>query len=251
MINMIPHDGLIYDCAKEWDEFPLEWESELALQADVAFAASPELVKRLSPCCDNVALIPNGVNFPMFSRDGWEKPRSLHGKDQPILCRIGAVRETLELEPLLYAASARPEWTFLMVGEVDEKVSAKLERVYNIVLTGHVPMVDVPDYLGSSQVCFDLLSRTTRGSDLLPIRFYEYLAVGNPIVLMLEHDQVEPLPDVIYSADTPADFLRSCEKALAENSERMRDRRRTYAGNAQWSDRAAEIQRILESIMLI
>jgi len=164
---------------------------------------------------------------------------------------VGSVKETLELEPLLYAASARPEWTFVLVGEVEDRVYAKLERAYNIVLTDHVPMVDVPDYLGSSQVCFDLLSRSTRGSDLLPIRFYEYLAVGKPIVLMLEADQVEPLPDVIYSAATPADFLRSCEKAVSENSDRVRDRRRAYAESAQWTNRAGEIQRILESIMLI
>jgi hypothetical protein len=71
------------------------------------------------------------------------------------------------------------------------------------------------------------------------------------MVLMLEPDQVEPLPDVVYTAATPADFLRSCEKAVAENSERVRDRRRAYAEGAQWTNRAAEIQQILENIMLI
>ena len=173
------------------------------------------------------------------------------GRDRPIFCRIGAVTGNLEFEPLIYAAQARPEWTFLLLGEVDESALAQLGRYHNIVLPGRVPMVDVPDYLGSSQVSFDLLSHTTRGSDLLPIRFYEYMAVGNPVVLMLEPDQVEPFPDVVYTAFTPADFLRRCEKAAAEDPGWVRSRRQAYAETSQWADRANEIQRILENSMLI
>jgi len=137
------------------------------------------------------------------------------------------------------------------LGKVEESALAQLGRYHNIVLPGQVPMVDVPDYLGSCQVCFDLLSRNTRGSDLLPIRFFEYMAVGNPVVLMLEADQVEPFPDVVYTAATPADFLRRCEKAIAEDPGWVRGRRRAYAEEAQWSDRAGEIQRILENTMLL
>lgn len=246
----LPHSGLLYDCFREWDDLPLEWESELALQSDVTFAASPGLARRLSPCCENIAVIPNGVNYPMFSRDDWETPRILRGRDRPLLCRVGAVTGELELEPLIYAATARPEWTFVMVGEVDDSALAQLGRYHNIVLPGKVPMVDVPDFLGSCQVSFDLLSRSTRGSDLLPIRFYEYLAVGNPIVLMLEEDQVEPFPDVVYTASNPADFLRRCENAVKEDAGWVRSRRRAYGEAAQWSDRAGEIRHILEDSML-
>jgi len=251
LVGQLPHSGLLYDCFREWDDLPLEWESDLALQTDVAFAASPGLAERLAPCCENVAVIPNGVNYPMFSRDDWEVPRILRGRDRPILCRIGAVTGELELEPLIHAATVRPEWTFVMVGEVDDSALAQLGRYHNIVLPGKVPMVDVPDYLGSCQVSFDLLSGHTRGSDLLPIRFYEYMAVGNPVVLMLEEDQVEPFPDVVYTAATPSEFLRRCEKAVAEDPGWVRSRRRAYAEEAQWSDRAGEIQRILEDSMLI
>lgn len=251
LVGHIPHSGLVYDCFREWDDLPLEWESELALQSDVAFAASPGLAERLSPCCENIAVIPNGVNYPMFSRDDWEMPRILRGRDKPIFCRVGAVTGELELEPLLYAAAARPEWTFVMLGEVDDAALAQLGRYHNIVLPGKVTMVDVPDYLGCCQVSFDLLSRNTRGSDLLPIRFYEYMAIGNPVVLMLEEDQVEPFPDVVYTATTSADFLRRCEKAVAEDPGWVRGRRRAYAESAQWSARAGEIQHILEDSMLL
>ena len=98
LVASLPHSGLIYDCDREWDDLPLEWESELALQADVAFAASSGLIERLTPCCDNIALIPNGVNYPMFSRDDWEMPGILRGRDRPILCRVRSEEHTSELQ---------------------------------------------------------------------------------------------------------------------------------------------------------
>lgn len=247
LIRLIPHGGLIYDCDREWDELPLKWESELALRADVVFAASRGLARRLSPCCSNIAILPNGVNYALFSRES-EPPRRTGG---PVFCRVGAVTGDLDLEPLLTAAAAHPEWSFLLLGEVEEAARARLERCPNVRLPGHVPMVDVPDHLRESRVCFDLLDHATAGSDILPIRLYEYLAVGRPVVLALLPDQVEPFPDVVYTASSPAAFLRCCEHALAEDPTWVYDRRRAYAREAQWSSRSAEIQHILETAALL
>ena len=49
LLDALPYRGLVYDCSREWDELPLEWESELASRADVCFAASPGLARRLAP----------------------------------------------------------------------------------------------------------------------------------------------------------------------------------------------------------
>ncbi len=246
----IPHRGLIYDCSLEWDELPLEWESELALHADVVFAASPGLAQRLSPCCDNIAIIPNGVNYALFARHDLSPPPLLRQRQGPILGRVGAVTSQLELTPLLAAAAAQPEWTFLLIGEVEKGPKQLLSPYPNILLTGQVPMVDVPDWLSSCHLCFDLLTRDGRGCDILPSRLYEYLAVGMPVVLMIIPDQVEPLPDVVYTATDSASFLLRCQRALIENPSWVRERRRAYAQKSQWTHRASEIQHILETTAL-
>lgn len=250
LTEAIAHEGLIYDCGQEWDELPLDWESLLAAHADVVFAASPGLVRRLSPCCDNIALIPNGVNYLMFARPDLAPPPLLSERTGPVLGRIGSITSDLELEPLLFAASQRPDWTFLLLGQVAKGPKKLLSRCPNILMPGQVPMVDVPDWLSGCQVCFDLLSRSDKGSDILPARLYEYLAVGRPVVLMLIPDQVEPFPDVVYTATSPTSFLRRCESALQEDPNWVRGRRQTYAADAQWAHRAEEIQRILETAAL-
>lgn len=251
LVRAIPHSGLVYDCDREWDDLPLKWESELALHADVVFAASVGLAQRLSPCSSNIAILPNGVNYTMFSRSDGDLPPLLARCKGPVFCRVGDVTHDLDLEPLLSAASAHPEWNFLLLGRVEEELHSRLNRWPNLLLPGQVPMVDVPDYLRHSQVCFDLLAKSTAGSDILPIRLYEYLAVGKPVVLMLQSEQVEPFPDVVYAAFSPATFLRRCERALEEDPTWVFDRRRSYARGAQWADRAAEIQHILETAALL
>lgn len=247
----LPHRGLIYDCGREWDELPLDWESELALRSDVVFAASADLAQRLAPCCDNIAIIPNGVNYPMFSRGSTDTPPALTGLHEPLFVRVGSVTNDLDLEPMLHAASARPEWTFLLVGSVSESVRQSLSGFRNIIFTGRVPMVEIPDFLYRCNVQFDLLSRHSAGSDILPAHLYEYLAVGKPIAMMIVPEQIEPFPDVAYTASNPAAFLRICEKALAEDPTWLHERRQAYAREAQWSQRAAEIQQILETAALL
>lgn len=241
----VPHRGLVYDCSREWDELPLQWESELAAQADVCFAASPGLQRRLSPCCDNIALLPNGVNYLIFAQNRLETPPELRHMAGPVLCRVGVLPDDLDLEPLCYAARRSPAWNFLLLGSVAPSVARALEGYSNIRLLGPVPANHIPDYLSACHVCFDLISRHSLGTDILPTHAFEYLATGKPIVVMLDYDQVEPFPDVVYTAHTPAEFHARCQRALQEDPGWVSDRRRAYAQRAAWSDRAQEVSRIL------
>ena len=134
-----------------------------------------------------------------------------------------------------------------MMGRVTKPAAAKLQSFPNILLTGPVNAVELPDYLSVCSLLFDLLRTDRLGSDIVPSRIYEYLATGKPIVMMEEPDQVEPFPDVIYTAYDGTGFLRRCRKALAEDPRLAGPRRQEYARQAAWANRAAEVSRILES----
>jgi GTP cyclohydrolase III len=67
---------------------------------------------------------------------------------------------------------------------------------------------------------------------------------------MLRPDQVEHFPDVVYAAHSPSDFVLLCSRALEETGSWARDRRREYGKAAAWSQRAEDVNRILESIGL-
>lgn len=247
-LDRLAYRGLVYDCDREWGEQYLDAESDLALHAEVIFAASPGLVQRLSPCNDNIALVPNGVNYRMFQRNELAPPPHLaHLAGRPVLGRVGDLTGQVDLEPLLHAAQAQPDWTFLMLGRVTKPVAARLRPFPNILLHGPFPSVELPDYLCACTVLFDLIRADRRGSDIIPSHLYEYLATGKPIVMMQEPEQVEPFPDVVYTAYDSAGFLRRCRKALEEDPRLAGPRRQAYANQAAWANRAEEVSRILDS----
>ena len=247
-LDRLAYRGLVYDCAREWGEEFVDQESDLTSHAEVVFAASPGLVDRLSPCSDNIALLPNGVNPLMFAREEFSPPPYLAAlAGRPVFGRVGDITSKVDLSPLLYAASSRPDWTFLLMGRVTKPAAQRLERHPNIILTGPVNAVELPDHLSVCAVLFDLLRLDRLGCDIIPARIYEYLATGKPIVTMIEPDQVESFPDVIYTASDNAGFLRRCARALEESPELVSARRIEYARQAAWANRAAEVSRILES----
>lgn len=250
-IDRLPVRGLIYDCDRFWPHELDDRESRLALAADVIFAASPLLRERLSPCNSNVALVPNGVNYPMFSRSHFGVPPLFHGISGPILGWCGSLGDGLDLMPVEAAAKQHPEWTVVLLGRREgcDDLS-RLKRLPNVRIPGACPMMELPEYLGRFHVLLNLRRPQETESDVIPCRMYEYLATGKPIVSRLLPDEVEDFPDVVYGAHSTEEFVRLCERALTEDSEWVAERRRNYGEGASWSRRGEEVRKILDAIVL-
>ena len=222
-----------------------DWEGGLAQAADVVFAASPSLADRLSPCSNNIALLPYGHTFALFA----QCPPPPAGN--PVLGYAGTLWPDLDLWPVLYAAQRHPDWRFLLIGRRKmSKVLAKLDRLPNVGLTGRLEAREVPRYVAQCHVLLDL-RRTDREEDILSPRLYEYLTTGRPIVSMVEEEQVEVYPDVIYAAHSPEEFERMCVKAVQEPPGWASRRRREHGESAAWSQRSAQVSLILNTAGLL
>ena len=246
LLELLPHRGVVYDCDRDWFDLPPRWESDLALAADVVFAASPGLADHLSPCNDNIALLPNGVNFPMFTRTPADCPPELRGLTGPVLGYVGTIWPDLDLSPALRAARLLPQCTFVFVGRRERNpYLRRLARLPNVKLLGRVPQMELPDYLSRCQVLLNFLRLDDEDGDAIPMRLYEYLSTGLPIVSMVWPDQVEPFPDVIYSAHTAEEFLTLCTHAMEEDPSFVRARRQSHGQAASWANRGEAVSRIL------
>ena len=246
-LDKLAYRGVVYDCQYFWNENFLDWESDLTRNADVVFAASFGLTRRLSPYSDNIALLPNGVNPVLFQQKQRTIPPELAGlPGQRVLGRLGSVTGQVDLEPLLYLARHRPEWTFVLMGRVTRPAAEQLRGQDNIVLTGAVNPLDVPDYLYRCDLLFDLVRFDRPGSDVVPSRVYEYLATGRPIVTVLDPSVPDAIPELISTAYDGPGFLRRCKAALGEDPSLPR-RRRELARQSSWTSRAAQVSTILEA----
>ncbi len=252
LLDLLDYGGLVYDCDRAWDELPPRWEGGLAGAADVVFAASPELRDRLSPCSGNIALVPNGVNFSLFANPGGPLPRK-RLVPGPVIGFSGTLWPDLDLSPLLYAAQARPDWTFLLVSRAvrGNALLPRLRRLHNVRLVSSSSLDQVPDWLYQCDVLVELLRRGQPYSNLISPRLYEYLATGKPVVSMLWPDQVEQFPDVVYAAHDEEEFLTCCRHALEEAPGFVTQRRRDHAAAANWPLRVQEVDRILTAAGLL
>lgn len=248
-LDYLAYRGLVYDCHRYWSELPIAWEGELAAAADVCFAASEGLEDRLSTCNQNVALLPNGVNFPLFRREALDAPPELTDlAGKPVIGFVGSLRADLDVAPILLAADEHPDWTILMIGPVEPSAYLpQLEQRENIRVLGKRPLVEIPDYLNCCHVCVHLLRALEEDSDVIPSRVYEYLTAGKPVVSMLWKHQRQEFPDVIRSARTAEEFVTQCEAALEEDPSELLRRRRDYGFAAAWDARAEEAKQILET----
>lgn len=246
LLDQLEYSALVYDCDQNWEGLPPHWEGSLAQAADVVFAASPLLAERLSPCSANIALLPNGINLPLFD-PGALRSDPLPGVTAPIFGWSGTIRKSLDLSPVLYAAQARPEWGFLLLGRVEKGnlCLPRLDKLSNVFLPGPRPASEVPDWLYRCDVLLDLLRTDQPYGDVNSPRLYEYLATGKPVVSMLWPGQVERFPDVVYNADSPEEFVTLCAHALEEAHGFVSRRRMEQAAQAAWPRRAGEVERIL------
>lgn len=251
LLDYLPFKGLVYDCDRYWAGLPLDLESDLCLSADVVFAASGGLVDRLSPCSGNIALLPNGCNYPMFAREDIETPAVLGDTIGPVLGYVGTLWADLDYTPIFTAMAAHPEWNFLLLGKAEPSPGLKrLRESDQVILAERCPLIQVPDYVRHCDVCLDL-RRQGSSNDVIPGRVYEYLAAGRPVVRHSFPGQVEDMPELLYQSDDPHGFTAACERALREDGPWLRRRRAQVGEAASWENRAAEVQRILESNALL
>ncbi|MCD7886073.1 MAG: hypothetical protein LUG44_00405 [Clostridiales bacterium] len=244
--------GLIYDCDQDWSRLPPEWEATLAGEADVVFAASEQLQEHLSQYSDNVALLPNGVDYPLFSQAAASYPTvpaDLSRIPQPVFGYLGRVDDFTQLGPAYQAAAAHPEWSFVFVGPFSRQNPgcSAMRRQKNVFLLGEKSLPSLPRYLAGFDVCFTLLDERDPAPPLASEQLYQYLASGKPTVTMLSGDSEPFYGDVVYTAHFDIEFISACALALEEDGDAFARRRTAYAAAADWRLRGDYLEQMFDA----
>lgn len=134
------------------------------------------------------------------------------------------------IDTIIAAARLSPEILFVVVGGTARDVASTQSRVRNmpnVSLLGHMPRTEIPKYLAAADVL--VLPNTARNEESAqytsPLKLFEYMASGTPIV-------ASDLPSVreILSGDTaflvapdnPAALAEGVVAALADSSRARR-----------------------------
>ncbi|HIP52807.1 MAG TPA: glycosyltransferase family 1 protein [Chromatiales bacterium] len=171
-------------------------ERQLLHSADVVIVVSPNLMKSKSPFNKNTFLVPNAVDFEAFAN---AKRDVLHDVPRPIVGYSGLIGNRLDIELLISMADERPEWSFVFVGEVVEarcvQQMSELKKKKNTYFIGRKNIEEVPSYVGSFDVGIIPYKVDLQSENGSPLKIYEYMAAGIPVVtsnfnVALEFDDV-------------------------------------------------------------
>lgn len=215
-------------------------ERRLMARADLVFVTSPMLLAAKNGVNPRTVLVPNGVDAAAFAQavERGHVPADLAAIPTPRIGYVGAINEKIDFALLRDLAVAHPEWNLVLVGPwvVKEDRDAQACRALaNVHHLGVRPVSEVPDYVVGMQVCLlpYKLNEWTRHID--PLKLYEYLAAGKPIV-------ATPIPGVqpyaeLLTVRGAGDFGQGVVSALEETGHgRARERQRAAAQNT-WDAR--------------
>lgn len=232
LVKSLQPAGIIYDCMDQLAAFKLAppeivpHEAELFKLADVVFTGGPSLFRSKRDRHPNVHCFPSSVDEQHFAqaRTARPEPPDQAPLPRPRLGYFGVIDERMDLPLIAALADNRPNWQLVMVGPCTKIDPSRLPRRPNLHYTGQQPYERLPDYLAGWDVCLLPFALNKSTQFISPTKTLEYLAAGKPIVSTPITDVAEPYGDIVLIANTHAEFIRCCERALEESVATRRHR---------------------------
>jgi glycosyltransferase involved in cell wall biosynthesis len=215
---------VVYHCVDEYSKFTgtneaaiLDMERGLMEKADMVIVSSSRLLATKRNQNPNTFLVTHGVDVAHFRNSCCESlavPDDCAQINHPVIGFFGLIADWVDLEVVRYLATARPDWSFLLIGEVQTDTSALCE-LSNVHLLGRRSYQSLPAYCKAFDVAIlpFVVNELTVASN--PLKLREYLAAGLPVV-------ATPLPEIlklgalVRMAQTPEEFLTQVEALLYE-----------------------------------
>lgn len=203
-------------------------------------AVSQRILDRLAPTGPS-RVIPNGVEPTEWSPP-WEPPAWVGRLEPPVLLYLGNIGNRLDLEALRATAERFSSGTVLLVGGVgDPEVLDPLGRMANVQVRPAVARHDVPGLVRASDVGIMPHHATSLTEAMSPLKLYEYVAGGRPVVAtdLSPVRDVHPRIERIRPGDAPG-FADGVQRALERGPLPEVDRAAFVASNS-WADRFAAL----------
>jgi glycosyltransferase involved in cell wall biosynthesis len=243
-----------YDCVDEYACMPGHWmqatrqmERKLIMGVDVVFTTAQFLYETRKKHNPNTHLIPNVADFEHFNKANTVQPsKELEGFGKPVIGYIGALNYKLDDTLMHNLFSMKPEWTFLLIGPDRGFGIERFLRYPNVRYLGKKSTEELPSLMAGMDACMIpyKLDSYTRG--VLPLKFFEYLASGRPVI-------ATPLPDIaVYDGlvdlgNSAEDFVAAISRRLENDSIDDKKKRIEEAGKHSWQIRIHSILKKLET----
>lgn len=190
-------------------------EADILAMCDLVVSPSHQILEELPESINNSMFLPNGVNLEQYTTQA-TRPKyyeNLQQKHHAIY--VGAIQKWFDHELLKAVARRKPDWSFTIVGKVDSSVVADYPD--NVYFVGEIPNTQIHKYLQHADagiIPFEVQQNSALIKYVNPIKMYEYLAAGLPVISTRwdEMERINAPVNLVESADEFAGCLEIVEK---------------------------------------
>ncbi len=176
-------------------------------------AVSEEIIERIDPR-GPCAVVPNGVDPAEWDGPRPAAPAWLAAIPEPRAIYAGTIDSRLDTEGLAVLARQRPAVNIVLLGPTpDAAYTREIGRLPNVHLHAGVGRPDLVAALRNSQVSLLAHRRTPLTEAMSPLKVYEYLAAGLPVVSI----DLPPIRDIdprVLIAPSTAAMAEQMDAAL-------------------------------------
>lgn len=247
----------VYDCVDDYPEQagPDRRRRQLAIRGDEQAASRSRLVfattsplrdrhRRLNP---QTHLVPNAADYPHFApaSDPRFASEEVAGLARPVVGFAGNFSGSkIDFDLLEGLAAGRPDWTLLLIGparpELRERL-ARLSTLPNVHWLGPKPYEELPRYIAAFDIGLIPYESNDYTRSCFPLKLYEYLAAGKPVVATGLPELAGMEPDVAVVAGDAASVIVAVEEARGRLGDDDRRRRMALAAGNTWERRAGRL----------
>ncbi len=258
----------VYDCIDEWGSwsghvgglgrqkaaYAEQQDRRLVLGSDITFVVSRSLFESKQSLTSSVYHVPNAADFELFHQSTSEDVKLADDMPQgqgPVIGYIGYLDHRLDTELLIKLARKRPEWQIVLVGPaLSEDIPAPLHAagLPNLKLLGPKHRSELAGYLKGFDVSIVPYKIDGFTRNIYPLKLYEYMASGKPIVSSPIPAVVDEQP-LVDIASTAEEFSSAIGKCLAEPNRELEVARIELARQNTWDARVERKSELIEALL--
>lgn len=226
---------VVYDCMDDLAGFStvrramVADEDALLSGADLVTVSSSKLEEHASKRNGSVIVLRNACDFEHFAK----APRA--NNPRPVIGYFGAISDWFDTALVAELAGRRSDWDFVLVGSTFGADISSLVRLPNVSLPGEEAYESLPEWLGRFDVAIVPFKRTRLTEATNPVKVYEMLAGGRPVV-SVPIPEVALLAPMVRLASNVDEFEREIEASLVSDDDAIAARR-AFARENTWERR--------------
>ncbi|MEN6461045.1 MAG: glycosyltransferase [Syntrophomonas sp.] len=243
---------VVFDSVDEPSEEFASWRHfyyQAVEQADIVLASSDKLYQMASAINPDTYLITNGCDYKYFSQAVAKNlaiPEEIKNIPRPIIGFIGAVASWCNFNLIKKVAEQFPQYSVVMIGPLYN--IKNVPQSENLYWLGNKSYDQLASYAQEFSVGIIPFRKSSMIESVNPIKMWEYLAAGLPVVAT-DIPEAKKYPGIVISSENDEQFLEGIRCSIREDSQEKQVQRLNLARHNSWEAKARQVADIIEQTL--